>query len=588
MAVSRRAVDEDLRRLGTLLSKYSMRGASLSGGKHGEGMREPERDAPRGKTRSHNTSGYLGVSRGPTPGTWAAYISRNKTRHYLGLFETPEAAAAAYREAQKRLDEDAPDPRLLLLNTARRLYDQFGPSALTTKSLNESGVSEGKLRRFGLSHAGLLTELGITEEYQRWRGETATYAGRTTPRWNWERAVEVARELTELHGDLPTVQWCRLNGHSQLTNIVHRLGRDWEDLRLAIGQRATVMRDGKKRYYDSRSGIRWRSRPEACVSNFLYARGIEHRRGDRYPAEYDAKYGRLYGRYDIHFASRAGQEIDVEIWGDIPDAMSHGRYAKTREMKEEFNKGRDTFLGIHYLACQSDDRLESIFEPFIGRIAPFNFTKAQDTRIESAHWSDADEALEACRKLAASMLDGIFPNEQWLRKRGKYANRPGELYNTLAIYVQKHLGGTRNVRALLGQAEASTKKWTPESVAAAWRKFEAEHDLTPAQCKGAYRRSAANRETMLEGARIYETARRLGVVDQVRGNQVGRKRKWTVERIEEEWRAFCAEIGRTPTQCMGTFQRERLPRSVTDRATRVYQAASRMKLLGKLNQSARR
>jgi hypothetical protein len=534
------------------------------------------------KPRKNDTSGYRGVSWENSTRKWVAYIRRNGRRQFLGFFDMPEAASAAYREAAKRLSTEGPDRRSVLLAAARQLYQEHGLSALATDFLNKSGVSEGKLRRVGLSHAGLLAELDLIEEYARWRGETFTYAGKQKPSWNWKRAIEVARELIARERDLPTVAWCRSNGYAQLVNTVHRLGRDWEDLRVAAGLPPTVSKTGRPRYFESRAGIRWRSRPEACLSNFLYARGIEHKRGERYPDDYAKISGRKYGRYDLHFITQTGEQIDVEIWGDIPDAFSKGRYSVIRAKKEAYHEGRTNFLPLHYLDCQSERRLTELLAPHIGIIEPLQFDKPQDRHIESAHWSDADDMLKTCGRIAAEQPDGIFPNEQWLRKRGKYAGREGDAYNTLAAYVQTKLGGTRKVREILGQAEASTTKWTPETVVAAWKSFEEEQGLTPAQCKGRYRRHQANSEVAREGARIYEVARRLGVVELARNGQTGRKRKWTPERVEEEWRAFCTETGRTPTECMSRYQRERLPRIVTDRATRLYQAAARLGMLERL------
>jgi hypothetical protein len=164
-------------------------------------------------------------------------------------------------------------------------------------------------------------------------------------------------------------------------------------------------------------------------------------------------------------------QIDVEIWGDISDAISHGRYAATRAMKEAWHNGRPGFLGLHYLDCQSEIKLTGLLEPYIGIIAPSRFDKPQDHTVETAHWSDVDELLESCRKLAAQMPDGLFPGDEWLRKRGRYADRAGEAYNTLAVRVNQWLSGTRNVRKLLMQ-EGGVSKWTAKSAVAAWRVFE--------------------------------------------------------------------------------------------------------------------
>jgi hypothetical protein len=488
------------------------------------------------KPRKDSTSGYRGVSLHKGTRKWGAYIRRNGKRQFLGLFATPQAASAAYREADTKLSTGVPDRRAVLINLARKLYQEHGLYALATDFLNKSGVSEGKLRRVGLNHESLLAELGLAEEYSRWRKASFTYAGKTKPRWTWERAIEVARELVAEKDDLPSLQWCRLklNGYSQLTNTVHRLGKTWEDLRIALGLPNTVTKSGRRKYFSSRVGARWLGHSEACLSNFFYARGIKHWRGERYSDDFAKISGLKYCRYDMHFVARTGQKIDVEIWGDIPDALSKGRYGVTRSKKEAYHSGCTTFLGLHYEACLSDSKLNELLAPYIGIVEPFQFDKPQDRHIESSHWSDADDILKTCRQIAAEQPDGIFPNEQWLRKRGRFVNRPGETYNTLAIYVQKQLRGTRKVREILGQAAGSTTKWTPEAVIKAWRDFILKHDLSPTQCKGISRRGMANGDVVREGARIYEVARRLKVVDLARSGQPKRKRKVTPNHVEKE------------------------------------------------------
>lgn len=56
----------------------------------------------RGKERG-NMSGFKGVSWNRRAGKWQVFITANKRKHYLGLFADLEPAAAAYREAAKRL-----------------------------------------------------------------------------------------------------------------------------------------------------------------------------------------------------------------------------------------------------------------------------------------------------------------------------------------------------------------------------------------------------------------------------------------------------------------------------------------------------
>jgi hypothetical protein len=51
------------------------------------------------KRRSDNTSGFKGVSFHAGAGKWMAMVMKDSKSHYLGLYETPEAAHAAYCKA---------------------------------------------------------------------------------------------------------------------------------------------------------------------------------------------------------------------------------------------------------------------------------------------------------------------------------------------------------------------------------------------------------------------------------------------------------------------------------------------------------
>lgn len=54
------------------------------------------------RRNSRNTSGYRGVHWHALRGKWVAMIKVNGERHYLGLFESVEAAATAYAEASRK------------------------------------------------------------------------------------------------------------------------------------------------------------------------------------------------------------------------------------------------------------------------------------------------------------------------------------------------------------------------------------------------------------------------------------------------------------------------------------------------------
>jgi hypothetical protein len=375
--------------------------------------------------RKSNSSGYQGVSWNKAAQKWGAYIRIDGKRKYLGLFSSPEAASEAYKQAEREFRPvkvllTPEEMRGQLLAEVRRLYDLHGTKALATTFLEkQKGALYHKLLKSGLGQPEYLAELGLTDEYTKWREENRTYRGITKLTWTWEVAICKAAEIRQQEGDLPTMEWFRTNGFHGLIGIVFGSGHSWEELREAVGCFAT------SHFYPSRNGMRWRSRPEACLSNFLYARQIEHKRGERYPESYAEQSGRQYGRFDMHFRSAKGEWVDVEVWGNPPTNLWGGRYEITRGYKEKWAADKLNFLGIPYKDCLRDELLSRHLRPFIGDIAPSQFDTPQDQFIETSHWTDGAELLEDCRKLAATMPDGIFPNEQWLRKRGKYADRLG-------------------------------------------------------------------------------------------------------------------------------------------------------------------
>lgn len=470
-----------------------------------------------GRRRANNTSGYTGVSWHKDARKWTARIRGRDTYHYLGMFSTPEAAHEAYKAAALRMRGPAKvaDPnatRLELIATVRGLYETHGIQALSTPFLErQKSKLYHRLLGSGLKQTVLLDELGLTAEYKAWRDATRKYRGETKPKWTWEIAVETAQTIKQREGDLPTLEWCRVNGYSSVVNTVFRSGHTWEELREAVGCFATSP------FVESRSGIRWRSRPEASLSNFLYARGIEHKRGGRYAEGYAAQSGRRYGSLDLSFRATDGQWIDVEVWGENLERLTSGRYAKTRRLKERWQSDNPRFLGIGSTDCLSDHKLTQILEPFIGIIEPFRFDRPTDKHIETSHWTDADDLLEHCKTFAEQMPDGIFPSDEWLRKRGRYATRPGPAYNTLSVRVNQWLGGTRKVRALLGQGDVGTIQWTPARALAAWRAFHKRYGVTPSQCQTPKWRNALGREVLAEGSKIYHAAKRHGVLQAARG-----------------------------------------------------------------------
>jgi hypothetical protein len=56
----------------------------------------PSQNRLNAKRRRDNTSGFKGVSYNKIYGRWISYINVDRKRHWLGHFDTPEAAHAAY------------------------------------------------------------------------------------------------------------------------------------------------------------------------------------------------------------------------------------------------------------------------------------------------------------------------------------------------------------------------------------------------------------------------------------------------------------------------------------------------------------
>lgn len=390
--------------------------------------------------------------------------------------------------------------RTELLDYCRELYEQNGIGALAYPSLKNVPTLYFNLYNQGLPQKTLLTELGLDEEYKRYLEEVPyKYGSKIVEPWSWMRIVKIAQEIAEREGRLPPALWFQKNGHGSLISALYNRGHTWDQLREAVGDFTG------SNFVTSRNGMRWLSHAEASLSNFLHARGIEHTRGKRYPASFSEVSSAKYAIYDLHFKDTTGAWIDVEIWGDKPNGHNEEKYALQRTAKERFNEANPRFIGIHYPDCYEDENLANLLEPHIGLVKPFRFDKPTDAILQSTHWSNADELLDYCRDLASQMPDGIFPTEEWLRKRGKWSNRPGDVYNTLSVYIKLWLGGVRNLRTMLGQGHASTKEWDRDTALNAYRVFYETHGMTPQQARQLRQRKKDPRiseETAREAARI--------------------------------------------------------------------------------------
>ena len=445
-----------------------------------------------------------------------------------------------------------------LLRVCHGLYLQHGFKALTFKALQAQGQLYSTLYHQGLKHSVLIEKLGLEDAYRNYqKTRHKIYAGRIREPWSWERVLFEATTAMKREGRLPPSLWFQKNGLGALIHFVYRSGKTWADLRQAVGD----FTDSK--FIESRNGLRWLSHAEASLSNFLYARGIEHKKGERYPHAITAVSDAKYALYDVHLKAKDGEWVDVEVWGDNPLGHDPAKYGRRRKAKEIFNQTNLRFIGIHHEACYEDAELTRVLEPFIGVIEPFQFDKPTDRVIPSTHWSNADELIEYCRKLASEMPDGTFPTEEWLRKRGKYADRPGPAYNTLAIYIRLWIGGVRPLRRILDQEHASTIQWDAESALREYKRFFDEYGKTPGQVRGMINDGTADESisenVAADATRIVSAVSKYvgGALEaQRRLNMKPSRRYWDAESARGAWQEFVAKHGITPAQALDYWYRK--------------------------------
>jgi hypothetical protein len=364
--------------------------------------------------------------------------------------------------------------RTQLIDQCRELYKKEGPEALLFQNLKKNESSYFRLYRFGITQRTLLKKLGVEEEFLKYR--KSRYG------WTWGRIINKTKPIVKKMGFLPPAGWFQKNDYSSIVAAVYSLKKTWNDLRLEF--------DSYKgsSFVESRNGMRWRSYPEASLSNFLYARGIKQKLGSKYPERFAKYAGQKYGYYDLSFLDRKSRWVDVEIWGDKPKGHNEKGYAKKRKIKERFNINNKKFVGIDFQDCFDEERLALIMKRFIGRKKPYIFEKPFDREVQSTHWSNADELIVYCKHLVKGFPGGKFPTEDWLRKRGRWKDRKGVAYNTLSVYIKTWLGGVRKLRQILGQPELSTVKWDRKTALAEYKKWHGKYGCTPGSALARFRR----------------------------------------------------------------------------------------------------
>ncbi|WP_286219728.1 hypothetical protein [Marinobacter apostichopi] len=445
------------------------------------------------------------------------------------------------------------------------LWERYCSEGIASLSYPELKKEKGlyfQMYGKGLKINDVISKLGLEEEYQEYKNNNFTKRvdGVTQRRWTWARVLEEAAEVANQMGFLPPAQWFQQNGKGSLVFAVYKFNKTWTDLREEFDCFKT------SDFVQSRNGMRWRSHPEASLSNFLYSRGIEHKKGEKYPEQYSEYGDSSYGYYDLHFKSSLGSWVDVEIWGDKPNGHAEDRYEKVRLAKERFNKVNPNFLGIEHKDCFNDDLLAEILDFHIGQIEPFVFDRPTDKVLQPTHWSNADELIEYCKEIAACQPDGLFPTEEWLRKRGKWRSRPGPTYNTVSIYIKTWIGGIRKLRRILGQEEGSTIEWTRESALKEYKAFYQEHGILPGQARRAGVGIAE--EVKKKAVRVLAAVNKhFGTAteaNQELGLVVDRKTKWSTEELIAQAQKLYKAYGLTPGQIKNLNSDDKLLFGVLD------------------------
>jgi hypothetical protein len=358
-----------------------------------------------------------------------------------------------------------------IINECKILYKKKGIGSLQYRNMPKKLYHRLYSNGIRLSHVH--RQLGLENEFKKFKENEA--------RWSWGKIVAFVKPIVVKQNFLPPAAWFQSNEKAYVVAAVYSLGHTWDDLRKEFKSYEN------SNFVISRNGLRWRSHPEASLSNFLFARGIKHSNGKKYPDSYSKKTGQSYGIYDLEFYDKREKLIVVEIWGDKPYGHAEVHYEYKKRLKLSFNSKNKNFLGMHFTDCYSESKLEKILLKYIGTIKPYNFQTNYDTIIPTSHWSNADEVILYCQELTKSFPGGIFPAEDWLRKRGRWKNRKGETYSTLASKITDWIGGIRKLRSIINQPMNSTIKWDREKAIEEYKKVYKTYGLTTGQLRGKLR-----------------------------------------------------------------------------------------------------
>lgn len=259
-----------------------------------------------------------------------------------------------------------------LLEYCRKLYQENGISALSYPEIKKIPKLYFNLYSNSLSQKTLLSEFGLDKEYKNHISSSPyKYGDSYRDRWTWETLIEKIKSIKEKEGRLPPALWFQKSGHASLVFSLYNLGHTWAELREAVGDFSD------SNFVQSRNRLRWLSHAEASLSNFLYARGIDHKKGERYDDSFADLNVTKYAFMTCIFLEKMERNLMLKF-GEINQMGT----TKKNMQKLESQKKNSTFLikiSLEFITqiVMKMKNYQKFFSNLLGELSHLNLTNQQ-------------------------------------------------------------------------------------------------------------------------------------------------------------------------------------------------------------------
>lgn len=340
----------------------------------------------------------------------------------------------------------------------KELYQEFGATALICSWLCDHGhrkLYDIYSHSDGCSLQKLTKKWGI---YDEWKVAKQIYrkqrppdvVNKEKPIWTSQKIDETMKFIIKKYGFLPPSGFI----DDELGNL-----RKFH---------AALYNNGGLEYYKEKYAIidrlrnydvlkrRFRSFPEAALSNWLISKQIIPDMGEKYPQSYKEFSGKS-AWYDMHFWSPILRiKVNIEIWGG-PGKNSPGSeiYIKQKEDKISFHGNDITFMHLNYEKCFDLAYLELLFMPYIGMRPIYNDVNKHV--FDPTKWSLSEELLVKGKDICSHFSNGLLPTTTWFSRKDNHLGRVIEPWepNTWGGFMDdvNKIGGIGKLLMLLGQKE---------------------------------------------------------------------------------------------------------------------------------------